>query len=71
MAADLNRQRGIRLTPRQAEVARLHASGLPIKRIATELGISVSTVKTHVSVGCLVGAINPRRLKGRQLPKGA
>lgn len=36
------------LTPRQLEIVRLLATGLPYKAVAASLGISVSTVKTHV-----------------------
>src|SRR5699024_6463561 len=36
-----------RLSPREAEVARLVALGLPNKRIAAELGISEKTVHIH------------------------
>jgi DNA-binding NarL/FixJ family response regulator len=37
------------LTPRQVEVYRAAARGLPNKLIARELGIEVSTVKTHLT----------------------
>ena len=37
------------LTPREREVLRLIARGYAYKEIATELGISVKTVETHVS----------------------
>ena len=37
------------ITPRQADVLRLLILGLPNKRIATKLGISVPVVKKHVS----------------------
>lgn len=37
------------LTPRQQEVVRMVARGLPNKRIARELGISERTVKAHLS----------------------
>jgi len=37
------------LTPRQADVYRAAARGLPNKLIARELGIAESTVKTHLS----------------------
>lgn len=36
------------LTPREAEIARLVARGRSYKGIATELGISIDTVKAHV-----------------------
>lgn len=36
------------LSPREREVARLVAAGLPNKRIARELGIGLATVKDHV-----------------------
>lgn len=36
------------LSPRQREVARLAAQGLPDKAIALRLGISVTTVRTHI-----------------------
>ncbi|GAA6747232.1 response regulator transcription factor [Thermus brockianus] len=38
------------LTPREKEVAALAALGLSNKEIATELGISVKTVKAHLSL---------------------
>jgi FixJ family two-component response regulator len=41
------RQRFERLTPREQEVMRLVASGLPNKRAAAELGIGEKTVKVH------------------------
>jgi DNA-binding NarL/FixJ family response regulator len=37
------------LTPRQGEVLRLLARGLANKEIATELGMSTSTVRVHVT----------------------
>ena len=40
----------VKLTPRQADVLRLLAMGYGRKRVADELGISVGTVKTHVSL---------------------
>lgn len=36
------------LTPREAEIARLVARGRSYKNIATALGISIDTVKSHV-----------------------
>lgn len=36
------------LTPRQTEVAKLIIEGLPNRRIAEQLGISLATVKDHV-----------------------
>jgi len=48
---DLNRCQGgleTPLTPRQLEVLRLLASGLPNKRICRELGLTEHTVKTHL-----------------------
>lgn len=36
------------LTPRQAEVLRLVASGRPYKHVAAQLGISYWTVKNHI-----------------------
>ena len=43
------RQRLASLTPRQAEIYRLAARGVPNKLIARELGIAESTVKTHLA----------------------
>ncbi len=37
-----------RLTPREKEVLRLMAEGLPSRAIAAELGISYTTVRTHI-----------------------
>lgn len=37
-----------RLTPREKEVLRLMAEGLPSRSIAAELGISYTTVRTHI-----------------------
>jgi DNA-binding NarL/FixJ family response regulator len=39
----------MKLTDRQAEVAKLAANGLPNKLIARQLGISESTVKLHMN----------------------
>lgn len=36
------------LSTRQAQVAELVARGLPDKRIAAELGLSIKTVQVHV-----------------------
>lgn len=36
------------LTPRETEILRLLGRGLPNKEIATELGLSVATIKNHV-----------------------
>lgn len=38
---------GRSLTPRELEVMRLRATGLPVKAVADVLGISVQTVKNH------------------------
>ncbi|HVE93031.1 MAG TPA: response regulator transcription factor [Actinomycetota bacterium] len=43
------RHAGPVLTPRQQEIIRLLAMGLPNKQIARRLGIGVETVKTHIS----------------------
>ena len=48
------------LTPRQAEVYRAAARGLPNKLIARELGITESTVKTHLSAVYAVLEVNNR-----------
>ena len=41
-----------RLTPREKEVLRLMAEGLPSRQIAADMGISYTTVRTHIrSVG--------------------
>lgn len=37
-----------RLTPREKEVLRLMAEGLPSRSIASEMGISYTTVRTHI-----------------------
>ena len=45
-----------RLTPREKEVLRLMAEGLPSRAIAEELGISYTTVRTHIrSLGGKLG----------------
>lgn len=38
----------IRVTPRQAEILRLIASGLSDKQIASKLGLSPRTVQSHL-----------------------
>jgi DNA-binding NarL/FixJ family response regulator len=48
------------LTPRQVEVYRAAARGLPNKLIARELGIEVSTVKTHLTQIYLVLGVSNR-----------
>ena len=45
-----------RLTPREREVLRLMAEGSPSRAIAAELGISYTTVRTHIrSLGSKLG----------------
>jgi DNA-binding NarL/FixJ family response regulator len=57
IATLLAKRRGIeaqldRLTPREKEVLKLMAEGLPSRAIAAEMGISYTTVRTHIrSVG--------------------
>ena len=41
-------QRVDRLTPRETEILQLMARGLPTEEIATELGVSPYTLRTHV-----------------------
>jgi DNA-binding NarL/FixJ family response regulator len=53
IATLLAKQRGIeaqleRLTPREKEVLRLMAEGNPSRAIASQLGISYTTVRTHI-----------------------
>jgi DNA-binding NarL/FixJ family response regulator len=53
IATLLAKRRGIeaqleRLTPREKEVLRLMAEGLPSRAIASEMGISYTTVRTHI-----------------------
>jgi DNA-binding NarL/FixJ family response regulator len=48
------------LTPRQADVYRAAARGLPNKLIARELGIAESTVKTHLSIVYTVLGVSNR-----------
>jgi DNA-binding NarL/FixJ family response regulator len=37
------------LSPREAEVLRMHATGLPMKNVARALGVSTETVRTQLS----------------------
>lgn len=39
---------GMRVTPRQAEILRLIASGLSDKEIASRLGLSPRTIQSHL-----------------------
>jgi DNA-binding NarL/FixJ family response regulator len=39
----------LNLTPRQTQIARLVAAGMPDKQIAWQLGVSFSTVRAHMS----------------------
>jgi DNA-binding NarL/FixJ family response regulator len=53
IATLIAKRRGIeaqleRLTPREKEVLRLMAEGLPSRSIAAEMGISYTTVRTHI-----------------------
>jgi DNA-binding NarL/FixJ family response regulator len=53
IATLIEKRRGIeaqleRLTPREKEVLRLMAQGYPSRAIAAELGISYTTVRTHI-----------------------
>lgn len=53
IATLIEKRRGIeaqldRLTPREKEVLRLMAQGYPSRSIAAELGISYTTVRTHI-----------------------
>jgi DNA-binding NarL/FixJ family response regulator len=50
------------LTERQAEVVKYVARGLPDKRIAAELGISIDTVRRHVqdAAARIPGEARPR-----------
>jgi DNA-binding CsgD family transcriptional regulator len=40
--------RELHVTPRQREILELAVRGLTDKEIATELGVSVSTIRTHL-----------------------
>lgn len=61
IATLLSKRRGIeaqleRLTPREREVLRLMAEGSPSRAVAAELGISYTTVRTHIrSLGSKLG----------------
>src|SRR5258708_30858984 len=53
IATLLSRRRSIEahlesLTPREKEVLRLMVEGLPSRSIASELGISYTTIRTHI-----------------------
>jgi len=51
------------LTPRQEEIVALIAKGLPTRVIATRLGLSQNTVKTHIrSAMARVGVRNRLKL---------
>lgn len=44
------------LTPREAEVLRLAATGLSYQQIAAQLGIGERTISKHMGmVGCILG----------------
>ena len=45
---EVDNETGRPLTPTQLEVARLASRGLPTERIASELAITVGTVKLHL-----------------------
>ncbi len=72
------RHAGPVLTPRQQEIIRLLAMGLPNKQIARRLGIGVETVKTHISkvlaklgVGSRTEAVIVAMREGVLAPPGA
>lgn len=44
-----NRCHNVRLTHREVEILRLLSEGLPVTRAASSLGLSISTVKSHLS----------------------
>ena len=46
--ADLEFKRDAKLSPKEAEVLSLYASGLAQKQVAYQLGIADSTVKEHI-----------------------
>jgi DNA-binding CsgD family transcriptional regulator len=52
------------LTPREMEVAALVVRGLPNKRIAARLAVSVNTVEKHVE-NAAARLPNPHRLSAR------
>lgn len=55
------------LSPREQAVARLAADGLPDKRIAQQLGISVTTVRTHLAHAFEKCAVDNRVALARRL----
>jgi DNA-binding NarL/FixJ family response regulator len=54
------------MTPREQEVAALVGRGLPNKRIAAQLGLSVHTVEKHIE-NAAAGLPNPDRLPARSV----
>jgi DNA-binding CsgD family transcriptional regulator len=42
-------ERDVRLTPRELEILALIATGEPTARISAQLGVTPSTVKTHLT----------------------
>lgn len=69
---DADAERGVEaLTPREHDVLRLMAEGLPNKAIAARLGISDQTVKFHVaSIGGKLGAGNRTDAVRRAITRG-
>lgn len=58
-------------TPRQAEIVDLVASGMADKEIARQLGISVSTIRTHLQrLYREIGARNRAHAVAEWLEKG-
>ncbi len=47
---DIDARSAPALTPRQAEIVRLLATGLPQKHVASVLGLSIKTVKNHMTM---------------------